>query len=113
MSIDQKSTEQPGHDTPDEAAIVQHMRESGMLPRWAPESCPNGDCWRLVLAGGMAITLTRNVTTYARVVVPNPDYCHSRTDMDEIARRLPGFLLPIFREAVADLERLAADVGEA
>lgn len=102
-------------DTPAEAAIVQDMRESGMLPRWEikdipPESRQPVRHISLTLAGGLR--LTADDQFHGRIVcclVPSSVASFPwDTPLETIARELPAKLLPVLREALPDLEQIVA-----
>ena len=102
-------------DTPAEAAIVQHMRESGTLPAWEmsyrpPDAAKTVSTITLTLAGGLRIS-TDDEYHYRCIFASFPRET-TQFPMDAplalIAAELPARLLPVLRAAVADLERRVA-----
>jgi len=99
-------------DTADEAAIVQHMRESGTLPQWEqevnpPPLEPPPRKARLRLPCGAVIWAERSPGGYFYhgVNLLKIDYPRG-FDFGDALRRLPAQTLAALEAAVADLRQI-------
>ena len=103
-------------DTPAEAAVVEAMRESGTLSRWAMTEQPPAFQPKIVhkgclqLAGGLEIHIDDEYhSRFVTAILPR-DVTNFPWDspLNTMAAELPGRLLPVLRAAVADLEQIVA-----
>lgn len=99
-------------DTPDEAAIVEHMRESGTLPSWVmetepPPMSPPPLKARRTLPCGVVLWAERSSGGYFYHGITLPGISHKAGfDFDSALRDLPAEILAVLSAAIADLRRI-------
>ena len=113
MATVEKQADTSPADTADEAAIVQHMRESGTLPQWVQEKVltdPPPRKARLKLPCGASIWAERSPGGYFYHGIHLHGTASARKleprDFEHLLRALPGAVLAEMEAAVADLRQI-------
>jgi hypothetical protein len=115
-TVAEKQADTSAADTADEAAIVQHMRESGTLPQWVQEEVPPPADppplkARLSLPCGAVIWAERSPGGYFYhgVHLLKIDYPRG-FDFGDALRRLPAQTLAALEATVADLRQIVGTI---